>query len=155
VLHCTTPIPQSRTSLAVPASVPNSHAGTVHAISRGVLFIKCQEVMERGGFLVVRNKQIRARGGNAAAAAPAAGGGRGAPVPASYLASPQHAPGAGPQNPFGGRGGGRDGGRGGGRHGGSALMGQELMVKSGPYARYKGRVKQETATHLQVGVVRC
>jgi transcription elongation factor SPT5 len=128
----------------------------VHAISRGVLFIKCQEVMEKGGFLVVRNRQIRVRGGNAAAAPAAPGGG---PVPAAYLASPQHAPGAGPQNPFGARGGGRDGGRGGGRgggrHGGSALMGQELMVKSGPYARYKGRVKQETATHLQVGVVRC
>lgn len=84
---------------------------------------------------------------------------------ASVLASPQHAPGAGPVNPFaaGGRGagGGRDagyGGRGGGRGGrggGSALLGQELKVRSGSYAGYKGRVKQETATHLQVGGALC
>jgi hypothetical protein len=128
-----------------------SPAGTVHAISRGVLFVKCMELMDRGGFVVVRNRQARVRGANPAAAA-------GGPVPASVLASPQHAPGAGPQNPFaGGRGagGGRDGGFGGrgggrGRGGGSALMGQELKVRCGAYAGYKGRVKQETATHLQV-----
>lgn len=139
--------------------------GTVHAISRGVVFLKCMEMMDRGGFLVVRNRQVRVRGSNAAGAG--AGGsinGSNGPVPASVLASPRHAPGAGgPQNPFaqgggaggaGGRGGGGGGGRGGGhggRGGGSALLGQELMVRSGPYARYKGRVKQETATHLQVG----
>jgi transcription elongation factor SPT5 len=134
-----------------------SPAGTVHAISRGVLFIKCMELMDRGGFLVVRNRQVRVRGGTAGTSG---AGGLGGPVPASVLASPQHAPGAGPQNPFaaGGRGGGggRDGGfgRGGGRHGGrgggSALLGQELRVRSGAYAGYKGRVKQETATHMQV-----
>lgn len=118
-----------------------------------MLFIKCMELMDRGGFVVVRNRQARVRGANPAAAGP--GGG---PVSASVLASPQHAPGAGPQNPFaGGRGagGGRDGGFGGrgggrGRGGGSALMGQELKVRCGAYAGYKGRVKQETATHLQV-----
>lgn len=130
----------------------------MHAISRGVLFVKCMELMDRGGFLVVRNRQARVRGANPAAAA--AAGGAGGPVPASVLASPQHAPGTGPQNPFtGGRGaggaGGRDsyGGRGGGRGGrgsGSALLGQELKVRSGAYAGYKGRVKQETATHMQV-----
>jgi hypothetical protein len=140
--------------LAAPASFLALHAGTVHAISRGVLFIKCMELMDRGGFVVVRNRQARVRGANPAAAGAAGGG----PVPASVLASPQHAPGAGPQNPFaGGRGagGGRDGGFGGrgggrGRGGGSALMGQELKVRCGAYAGYKGRVKQETATHLQV-----
>lgn len=135
-------------------------AGTVHAISRGVLFIKCMELMDRGGFLVVRNRQVRVRGGTAGTSG---AGGLGGPVPASVLASPQHAPGAGPQNPFaaGGRGGGggRDGGfgRGGGRHGGrgggSALLGQELRVRSGAYAGYKGRVKQETATHMQVSLL--
>jgi hypothetical protein len=30
------------------------------------------------------------------------------------------------------------------------MMGVEVTVKCGPYARYKGRVKQETATHLQL-----
>lgn len=30
------------------------------------------------------------------------------------------------------------------------MMGVEVTVKCGPYARYKGRVKQETVTHLQL-----
>eukprot|EP00883_Tetradesmus_obliquus_P007302 jgi/Sobl393_1/17906/SZX61442.1 len=146
--------------------------GTVHAISRGVLFLRDPKLQTQGGFFVVRNRQVRLRGSNATpgptaaanggpgAAAPGVGmGGAAAGVGMGVLASPQHAPGAGPQNPFGaggdmgGRGGGGfGGGRGGGRgrgHGGG-LMGQEVVVRGGPYARYKGRVKQETATHLQL-----
>lgn len=143
--------------------------GTVHAISRGVLFLRDPKLQTQGGFFVVRNRQVRLRGSNSpaaaangapGAAAPGVGmGGAAAGMGMGVLASPQHAPGAGPQNPFGpggdmgGRGGGGfGGGRGGGRgrgHGGG-LMGQEVVVRGGPYARYKGRVKQETATHLQL-----
>jgi hypothetical protein len=135
----------------------------VHAIARGVLFIKCLELVDRGGFLVARSRQVRARGSTQAAGGAAGPGG--GPVPASVLASPMRAPGAGgAADPWaaqqraaaaaggygGGRGGGYGGGGGGGRGSSSALIGQELMVRSGPYARYKGRVKQETATHLQL-----
>ncbi|KAF6250948.1 hypothetical protein COO60DRAFT_707446 [Scenedesmus sp. NREL 46B-D3] len=157
----------------LPTALP---AGTVHAISRGILFLRDPKLHTQGGFFVVRNRQVRLRGsrasaglaaaanGAAAAAAAAAGVGMGVPAAGAgmgVLASPQHAPGAGPANPFGaagdsggfgGRGGGGfGGGRGGGRgrHGGG-LMGQEVQVRSGPYARYKGRVKQETTTHLQL-----
>ncbi|KAF8065846.1 SPT5 [Scenedesmus sp. PABB004] len=140
-----------------------SKGGTVHAISRGVVFLRCPELSDRGGFLVVRSRQVRLRG-SGGPAAPAGGPGAGPGV----LSSPKHVPGSGPQNPYaaGGAGGvgggsyggggfgvGGSGGRGGGGgrgRGGGGLMGAEVTVRSGPYARYKGRVKQETATHLQL-----
>lgn len=120
-------------------------AGVVHAINRGMLFLKDPSLSDRGGFIVVRNKQVRARGNSAAAAAAANGGvGTAGASQGSVLASPQHTPGAGPQNPFGagadgmgmfsGRvnggsfGGGRGGGRGGRGHAGSGLVGQEVTV---------------------------
>lgn len=148
-MDCADSTPYAATCCAVIA-LP---AGTVHAISRGVLFLRDPKLQTQGGFFVVRNRQVRLRGSNATpgpaaaangapgAAAPGVGmGGAAAGMGMGVLASPQHAPGAGPQNPFGpggdmgGRGGGGfGGGRGGGRgrgHGGG-LMGQEVVVSGG------------------------
>ena len=152
-------------------------SGTVKAIQWQKVFLQSREIKDHEGFVCAAARQCSVGGaGNGADA----GFGRNpsaTPGPAGYapmspsmalkspaphramqqqgdvLASPRHQPGAGPQG-WGGGGGGRGGGRGGGGghggRGGHGRVGQSVKVSSGPYTGYKGRVKQETATHVQL-----
>lgn len=144
---------------------------------RGQVFIKSPDVSDQGGFICVRNRSCKVRGGRGIPGAngdPTATPGGYAPMsPASLLKSPAPhrvngtAPMAspqrgGPQNPWSagpasggdraapvashsGRGGGGGYGRGGG-----GLVGLTVKVVKGGYSAYKGRVTQETATHVRL-----
>ncbi|KAI8472989.1 MAG: hypothetical protein J3K34DRAFT_519351 [Monoraphidium minutum] len=118
--------------------------GTVHAVVRGQVFLRLADAPDKslGGFVCVRNRSCATKASSAAAAT----GPAGAPQP------PQQPDRGAPPGGFSGRGGGGfgGGGRGRGRGAGGGMAGLELKVQGGPYSGYKGRVLQETPTHVRL-----
>ncbi|MEW5310983.1 MAG: hypothetical protein WDW38_002733 [Sanguina aurantia] len=140
-------------------------AGTVKHVWRRSLFIHSVELRDHGGYTVVDGSGTRKQGAqqnitntsSSDLAAGILGGSRsGTPMspmgqsPFTYRSSPhpgQLISGAG----AGGRGGGvLGGGRGRGRGGRGYFVDKTVRVVGGQYTGYKGRVKHETATHVQL-----
>lgn len=139
----------------------HTHFPPFYCIGRS-LFIHSVELRDHGGYTVVEGTGTRKQGaqqnGRSASdlAADIMSSSRGAtPMPSpmgqspyQFKASPH--PGQLLSGPGGGRGigGGRAGGRGRGNKG--YFVDKTVRVVGGQYTGYKGRVKHETATHVQV-----
>ncbi|GBF99267.1 hypothetical protein Rsub_11792 [Raphidocelis subcapitata] len=123
--------------------------GTVHAIARGHVFLKLPDAPDKSlsGFVCVRSIGVASRAGAAAAAAAAAGAGG---AQQQQQQDRGAAPGGFSGRGMGPAGGGGFGGRGRGRGAGGGMAGMELRVQGGPYSGYKGRVLQETPTHVRL-----
>ncbi|GAX85054.1 hypothetical protein CEUSTIGMA_g12474.t1 [Chlamydomonas eustigma] len=152
-------------------STVKGKSGTVEYVWRGALFIKGKQLSDASrGFLCVRAKACTVRGGTNTAADLARLAASG--TPRSTPQSPAHAGGGArigyaPQSPLA-RGlggevkpppprmvssqpGSRDGGKGGhGRSPAGVLVNKVIRVVGGAYNGYRGRVKQESDTHVQV-----
>lgn len=151
--------------------------GTVAHIIRGYIFLKSPDVKEHGGFLCIRGRSCRVRGSKQTSISVDGLGSARTPTgftPQSpgrdVLRSPMHGfNGRNMQSPGGpyGSGAGSGGGSGRGlnsRGGGpgafsgrssfarsrDSVVGKTVKVIKGVYNGYKGRVKQETDTHVQV-----
>ncbi|KAK9811747.1 hypothetical protein WJX72_009461 [[Myrmecia] bisecta] len=151
-------------------------SATVKHIMRGSLFLQTREIPEHGGFVCVRARICRVRGGKAAPIGSASRGmGAMLKSPAPYramqmgsggapvLSSPSRigsSPGFGiGSGGFGGRaaGGLSGGGGGGGGFSGrttarasDSLVGKMINIAKGPFRGYRGRVVSATDTHVRM-----
>ncbi|XP_046859961.1 transcription elongation factor SPT5-like [Xenia sp. Carnegie-2017] len=126
--------------------------GEVKYVYRGFAFLSCKMVVENGGIIVCRTKQLQLAGGGKAAADSLGGFGGfgGGFVPRSpRISSPAREAGGGTSASPSGRGGGF--GRGRGRPGrDQTLIGKTIRISQGPYKGYIGIVKDATETTARV-----
>jgi len=141
-----------------------NRVGKVEHVFKGFVFFGLPEAIESGGYVCVRATSVRLRGGgrgggaagggalrSAVGSSPGAGSGVGA-------GTPLRTPGGGFSVPTPGSSSGRFAppapgsfsGRAGGARAASGLVDTHVTVQSGQYKGYRGRVKTETETHVQM-----
>jgi len=140
-----------------------NRVGRVEHVFKGFVFFGLPEAIESGGYVCLRATSVRLRGGGRAGAGggalrSAVGASPGAGSGVGGSNTPQRTPGGSFGVPAPGSSSGRFAppapgafsGRAGGARAASGLIDQHVTVQSGQYKGYRGRVKTETETHVQM-----